>query len=102
MNKDTYKRKNSTKEIKDKVLILCCGETEKSYFECYKKHSRSKLKNLHIEVLQSKRNNSMYLVDNAMKSKSNSEYKEVWVVFDKDIDDFFDKAIEKARTKKIK
>jgi len=37
-----------------------------------------------------------------MKNKSGSEYKEVWVVFDKDIDDFFDKAIEKARTKKIK
>jgi len=59
MSKDTYKRKNSTKVIKDKVLILCCGETEKSYFECFKRHSKSKLKNLHIQVLQSKGNNSM-------------------------------------------
>ena len=46
MSTDKYKRKPPSLPIRDKVLIMCGGETEEIYFDHYKnKHKRDLRKN---------------------------------------------------------
>jgi len=89
----------SKRELKDKVLILCCGETEKIYFELFKETFKYNLQNVYIKVSNSQGKQSLTMVKEAISSKLN--YNEIWVLFDKDIDSGFDAAIKKAEKHKI-
>jgi len=79
---------------REKVLILCSGKTERLYFDYFKKTFEQELQNVNIEVLHSKGNLAMNMVCEAIKKKS--AYNVIWIVFDRDVDKDFDKAIEKA------
>jgi len=95
MNRNKYKRKeHPEKKVHDKVLIMCGGETEKTYFDQFKNKYKDNLKFVNVETIKHKRDNPYAMVEAAEKKEG---YDEVWVVFDKD--DFldFDKAIDFAR-----
>jgi len=95
MSKKILRKINNKGIIKDKVLILCSGETEKTYFERYKLYFKMKLQNVDIKIISRDGVQSMYMVNASIETKS--DYRETWVVFDKDIDPEFDEAILKAK-----
>ena len=92
MNK--YNRFTRKMISRREILILCCGKSEHSYFNFIKKHFKYKPQNVTIEILCSKQNISMPMVEQAINNKE--KYFETWVVFDRDKDTEFDKAIIKA------
>ena len=93
MSKDKYSRRRlPKKELRDKVLIMCSGETEEIYFNHFK--NKGKLNNVSIKVAIHKKGNLKAVVKAALMQKP--DYDEIWAVFDKD--DFldFDEAIRLA------
>ena len=91
MSKDKYRRRPPTLQIRDKVLIMCSGETEKIYFNFYKNKHKNDLKNISIKVVTHKKSNPLAVVQAALTQKR--DYNEVWTVFDKDDFTDFDTAI---------
>lgn len=90
MSRDNYHRKRPAKILRNKVLVLCGGESERLYFSHYKAKLRT-LKNVTVEVLAHKKSDPLSLVQEAAKRKA--DYHEVWAVFDKDNFRNFDTAI---------
>ena len=90
MSRDNYYRRRPVKALRNKVLVLCGGESERLYFEHYKAKLKT-LKNVTVEVLAHKKSDPLSLVQEAAKRKA--EYNEVWAVFDKDNFRNFDAAI---------
>jgi len=78
----------------DKVLIICGGETEKKYFDQFKSTYKDELKSISVETIKHKRENPCALVEAARRKEG---YDEIWVVFDKDDFNDFDKAIDFAQ-----
>jgi hypothetical protein len=82
----TYRPNRNIIKLPDRILIICEGEkTEPNYFNSIKKDTR----NSALEILNPNKNTPKELVDEAIKLKQKAkrernEYKEVWVVFDKD------------------
>jgi len=99
MKKNEFERRVPVKIINNKILILCCGNTEKEYFLHYKGYFEMSMKNVKIKVIRSKSSSSLSMVAEALASQS--KYNNIWVVFDKDIDPNFDNAIKKAYKHKI-
>ena len=91
MSRDKYKRKPPVMQIRDKVLIMCGGETEEIYFNHYKNKHKSDLQNISIKIVAHKKSNPMAVVQAALAQIS--DYNEVWAVFDKDDFTDFDDAI---------
>jgi len=91
MSRDKYKRKPPLMQIRDKVLIMCGGETEEIYFNHYKNKHKSDLQNISIKIVAHKKSNPMAVVQAALAQIS--YYNEVWAVFDKDDFTDFDDAI---------
>lgn len=93
-----YSRHNrKSKEVQNKILIVCGGKTEKIYFE---KH-RANLAD--IKIVPCLHDESpLRVVDRAIKEKNKDNYIQVWCVFDKDDFQDFDEAIFKARNNCIK
>ena len=91
MSRDKYKRRPPVMQIRDRVLIMCGGETEEIYFNYYKNKHKNDLKNISVKVVAHKKNNPLAVVQAALALKLN--YDEVWAVFDKDDFIDFDKAI---------
>jgi len=83
---DKYRRKPPALQIRDKVLIMCGGETEEIYFNHFKNKHKRDLRNISIKVVAHKKSNPMAVVQAALAQKA--DYDEVWAVFDKD--DFMD------------
>lgn len=76
--------------MKDTILILCGGETEKFYFDNFK----SRVAKIRVEtVLEA--DSPLNLVNLALE-KFSEQYLQIWVVFDKDEFDCFDAAIQLA------
>jgi len=99
MSRNKYKRKEQPeRKIRDKVLIMCSGETEKKYFDQFKLKYKDELKSVNVEIVKHKRDNP-YAMAEAGASKEG--YDEVWVVFDKDDFPDFNKAIDFARKANI-
>ena len=94
MNKNNkYKRMFRPKrDVHDKILILCGGETEKIYFEFYKKMYQEYFKRIEVE-LKEESDSPLKMVKSAIKKEG---YHEIWVIFDKDDFDCFDEAISLA------
>jgi len=85
--------------IRNKVLIICGGETEEIYFNQYKDKHKRDLQNINIKVVAYKKSNPMAVVKAAISQKT--VYDEVWAVFDKDDFTDFDDAINHAISNKI-
>lgn len=96
MGINKYKRQTPRFEIRDKVLILCSGETEEIYFNNFKKKCKLSLDNVSVKVEPSKKSNPMAVVNAAIEVRS--DYNEIWCVFDKDNFRDFDDAINKVRS----
>ena len=99
MGKDKYRRKPPVMEIRNKVLIMCGGETEEIYFNQYKDKHKRDLQNISIKVVAHKKSNPMAVVKAAITQKT--VYDEVWAVFDKDDFTDFDDAIVLALDNRI-
>lgn len=100
MSTDKYKRKPPALQIRDRVLIICGGETEEIYFNHYKDKHKKVLQNISIKVVTHKKGNPIAVVQAALTQKD--DYDEVWAVFDKDDFTDFDAAIILASNNGIK
>lgn len=98
MSSDKYRRKKSTLSIRNKVLILCSGETEERYFKFIK--NKKRLTNVSVDVAINKKSDPLGVVNAAIVKKCN--FDEVWAVFDKDDFTDFDKAITLASNNDVK
>lgn len=95
-----YKRKVNTREVKQRFLIVCEGtETEPNYFRSFRVP-----KNVQVYVKGLGKNPSQ-LVDYATQlHDEDSDYDQVWCVFDRDswkVQDF-NSALSSAKTKNVK
>ena len=91
MSKDKYRRRPPALLIRDKVLVMCGGETEGIYFNHYKDKHKKDLRNVSIKIVAHKKSNPMAVVQAALTQKP--DYDEIWAVFDKDDFTEFDDAI---------
>jgi hypothetical protein len=80
-----------TRELNNKILIVCGGQTEILYFNNFK----SELAKIKIIPKLDDRNPKS-IVQTAIDMKNQSTYKMVWCVFDKDDFTCFDEAIDLA------
>lgn len=90
----SYKRKAPTRELQDKVLILCGGNTEEVYFNHYKRQYKDQLSNVKVKITSCKYSNPLGIVNEAVTLKD--KYNEIWCVFDKDDFSDFDEAIKRT------
>lgn len=49
MSMDKYKRRPPVLRLRDKVLVMCGGETEEIYFNHYKNRHKKDLQNISIQ-----------------------------------------------------
>ena len=91
MNRDKYERRSPALPIREKVLVMCSGETEEEYFNYFKYKHKRNLQNISVKVITHKKSNPMAVTQAALAQKT--YYDEVWVVFDKDDFVDFDDAI---------
>ena len=89
-----YKRKSPKRQLRDRVLILCGGQTEEIYFNKFKQKYKDGLNNVTVKVTTCKKSNPMAVVDEAISLQD--DYDELWCVFDKDDFEDFDEAIRKV------
>ncbi|MDD3225159.1 MAG: RloB family protein [Clostridium sp.] len=101
-----YPRKENTKTVSPgNYLIVTEGtETEVNYFKRIKEIIEGLFRNEIIVdkvslQFKGKGRSTMVLVNEALKMRSLSSYSQVWVVFDKDENKDFDKAISFAKSK---
>ena len=102
MNKNRYKRRSETRELKKAVLILCQGkETEPNYFNGMKLYER--LSSVNINII-TKDIDPLGMIKHIIKLKKRKEYDEIWCVFDIDqtTEDNVNEAFKLADDKKIK
>ena len=93
---DKYSRNNNKLRTKGDILILCCGNTEKIYFELFKEKYKNYLKKVKIKIVSHKKSQPLEVVNEAIKQKIKDPNVEVWAVFDYDNESCFDMAIEEA------
>ena len=86
-----YQRKAPKRQLRDRVLIRCGGQTEEIYFNKFKEKHKDGLKNVTVKVTTCKRSNPIAVVDEAISLQDS--YDELWCVFDKDDFEDFDEAI---------
>lgn len=86
-----------TRELNNKILIVCGGQTEVFYFNKFK----SELAEIKI-VPKLDNRNPKSIVKTAIEMKSQNTYKMVWCVFDKDDFTCFDDAITLANKNSVK
>jgi hypothetical protein len=97
MSEGRYSRKAPSRPLKEEVLVVCGGQTEKIYFDAFKKVFRPSLGNISV-VTAVEAKNPMQIVEYAVKARqSKDSYNAVWCVFDKDDFIDFDDAITFAR-----
>ena len=85
MRKGKFDRKPPAKQIRDKVLVMCGGETEEIYFNHFKELHKNDLHNVNVKISTFKKSNPMAVVKAAIGLLD--DYDEVWAVFD--MDEFF-------------
>lgn len=99
MGTDKYRRKAPVMRLRNKVLIMCSGESEAVYFNHYKDKHKRDLQNISIKVVANKKSNPMAVVDAALAQKA--DFDDVWAVFDKDDFTDFDAAVAHATKNRI-
>ena len=82
MRKGKFDRKPPALRIRDKVLIMCGGETEEIYFNHFKSMHKNVLQNVNVKIATYKNSNPMAVVKAAIGRKE--DFDEVWAVFDMD------------------
>jgi hypothetical protein len=95
-----YKRNNTRPKEKPKqgFIIFCQGEkTEPLYFEGFKKKATCK-----VNIQEGNKESPSQLVKKAKDQKHPYDARQIWVVFDKDDFQDFDKAIDLAEKEGIK
>lgn len=98
--KEIGKRRTNFRETRKVILIVCEGtKTEPNYFEEMGIHLRINTK---VEIVGTGRN-TLDLVTHTAERKSDSDFDEIWCVFDKDdfSDNDFNNAIHKANQEGI-
>lgn len=90
-------RRNSSRQLNNKILIVCGGSTEEIYFNKF----NSDLAEISIDA-KLKNKNPIKIVEYAIQLKQKKRYRMVWVVFDKDQFDDFDNAILLAEKNNIR
>ena len=95
-------RKSAKQIAKDTIYIICGGETEKLYFEKFRKTFHKELAGIKL-VVREKGKDPVKLVEEAINNYlGEKSCLEVWVVFDKDDFTNFDEAIMIAKNNNIK
>ena len=89
-----YQRKAPKRQLRDRVLILCGGQTDEIYFNKFKEKHKDGLNNVTVKITTCKRSNPIAVVDEAILLQDS--YDELWCVFDKDDFEDFDEAIRKV------
>jgi hypothetical protein len=97
MGKSKYANRKPIKEQKNKLIIVCSGQTEKIYLEYLKKEFGYR----DIDIVPANHSQPRKVIDVAIKKKTDNSI--VWVVFDKDDDEAhdFDDQIERANKRNI-
>ena len=90
-----YSRKAPHLVRKNRILILCGGQTEEIYFRSFKEQHKKGLENVTVRITACKYSNPLSIVNEAISIKSS--YDEIWCVFDKDDFIDFDDAINEAK-----
>jgi hypothetical protein len=93
-NRDNFLKRRKQNNV---ILIVCCGETEKNYFEGFKKLRLGTIKIYPILRPIS----PLQMVQEAIDRRDTNEFRQVWCVFDKDEFGNFDNAIELANKSDI-
>ncbi len=98
--------KRKERKVKNRILILCEGETEKNYFQAIKEVEENQqiLSALTVKVVVAKHPTAEYLVEEAIqlaKKTINEQnpFDQIWVVFDHDNQAHRKKAYDKALAK---
>lgn len=91
------KPRNVKRQLNNKILIVCGGETEEIYFKKF----NCDLAEVSIDA-KLKRQSPTQIVNHAIKLKSTQKYRMVWCIFDKDNFTDFDTAIKLAEDNSIK
>ena len=94
-----YTRQSPMRQIRNRVLVMCSGETEEIYFKYYKTRHKKDLENVNIKIAMHKKSNPLAVVKAALEQKA--DYDEIWAVFDKDDFTDFDEAIAFAVSNEI-
>ena len=94
MSRNKYMRKPPARRIRDRVLVMCGGETEEIYFSYYKAKHKNDLKNVSIKIVTHKKSNPLAVIKAALEQQA--YYDELWAIFDKDDFTDFDDAITLA------
>lgn len=105
------RRKQRKLNVRDERLGTCLiitegTETEVNYFENMKKIINNRYRNREIQEnypikVEGKGRSTSVLVNEAIKRKNRENFSKVWVVFDKDDNSDFDKAIKLAKENNI-
>jgi len=97
MGNRKYSDRKPKKEQKSKFIIVCCGLTEKIYFEQLKRKFGFK----GIEVVYDSKSQTKKVINEAIKRRTENTV--VWAVFDKDNEEAneFNKQIDRAKKSKI-
>lgn len=89
-------KENQKRKVKNIILIVCGGKTEKVYFDKFK----SRVAQIRVEPVINA-DSPLNIVKYAIEIRTD-ECLETWVVFDKDNFDCFDKAISMAEDHGVK
>lgn len=101
MGQSKYRRKPPKLIQKDTIYIVCGGETEKIYFNLFKKEFKNQLSGKKIKVLKNPLD-PLNLIQHCIQIKEdNKNCLRMWAVFDKDEFDNFDESIKLAQKNNI-
>jgi hypothetical protein len=101
MSESKYSRKAPFRPLKEEVLVVCGGQTERIYFDAFKKVFRPFLGNINV-ITAVEAKNPLQIVEYAIKARQSKDgYNAVWCVFDKDEFIDFDDAITFAQRNNI-
>lgn len=93
--------KFKVRAFKEKVLILCEGETEKNYFNAMKEDFGLP-KTISVSVFQSNKTDCKGIVEDAIKRAKKDDVKNIFVVFDHDNQAHRKEAFDLADKKDVK
>lgn len=101
MGQNKYKRKQPNRIVKDTVYIVCGGETERIYFENFRKKFHTQFSERKIRIVKSY-HDPLRIINTCITLKEQEKNAlKIWAVFDKDDFQNFDEAICLARQNKI-
>lgn len=84
-------KKNNIRKVRNRLLIVCGGSTEKYYFDRIKAYSLYEVTSIKIRKVDDGETKPLEIVNEAIRLKNNFDL--IYAVFDKDNFDDFDLAI---------